>query len=313
MVRDETGLKTLQEHMRQLGRLDEHLSRQFAPILEAQKSLERSLQPIADLRCAISCKHEPFLKEQEKLREMLDAVNPPSYNLPDLFPAIDQIRRFQQSFINVIGPAFAELQRSFEELPPKIRQALMLLASHGWYLDADMPLEELWDLREALLAGEISVAEDVLVEYFDNQIKIIESEIVKQFPHRAHIISSAFRAHADEEYCLSIPVFLSQTDGICKERVGQYLFVKQNKKPQTAIYVERLAADTYEAALLSPLATTTPISASEGERNANVDFLNRHTVLHGESLSYGTKINSLKAVSLINYVSQSLMRNENCS
>ena len=70
--------------------------------------------------------------------------------------------------------------------------------------------------------------------------------------------------------------------------------------------MEQIAADTYGAALLSPLAETLPIGASEYERPTGFDELNRHMVLHGESLDYGTKINSLKAISLINYVAHVL-------
>jgi hypothetical protein len=57
------------------------------------------------------------------------------------------------------------------------------------------------------------------------------------------------------------------------------------------------------AAILSPLAETLPINASENERPRNFNGLNRHMVLHGESLDYGSKVNSLKAISLVNYVS----------
>jgi hypothetical protein len=60
------------------------------------------------------------------------------------------------------------------------------------------------------------------------------------------------------------------------------------------------------AALLSPLAQTLPIGASERQRNEEFIGLNRHMVLHGESLNYGNKINSLKAISLINYVAHVL-------
>lgn len=87
--------------------------------------------------------------------------------------------------------------------------------------------------------------------------------------------------------------------------------MKQNRKPRTAIYVEQIAVDTFRAVLLSPLAHSLPIGASEKERGAGFNELNRHMVLHGESLDYGTKTNSLKAISLINYVSHVLNSDDN--
>ncbi len=116
------------------------------------------------------------------------------------------------------------------------------------------------------------------------------------------MIESAFNAHRREKYELSIPVFLAQTDGICKETMDQYLFIKQNSKPCTAIYVKRTISGAFMKAILSPLSRTLPIEMSTHERPENFNELNRHMVLHGESLDYGTKINSLKVISLINYV-----------
>jgi len=77
------------------------------------------------------------------------------------------------------------------------------------------------------------------------------------------------------------------------------------------LYVEQIASDTYRAALLEPLAQTLPIGASQNERHDGFSELNRHMVLHGESLDYGTEKNSLKAISLINYVSIVLKLDDN--
>ena len=108
---------------------------------------------------------------------------------------------------------------------------------------------------------------------------------------------------------LSIPVLFAQTDGICREVVGHYLFTKTREKvprPRTAVYVETLAADAFMSAMLSPLAQTLPVNASERELSRDSGALNRHAVLHGTAFDYGTRINGLKAVSLINYVATTL-------
>lgn len=104
------------------------------------------------------------------------------------------------------------------------------------------------------------------------------------------------------------PIFLAQTDGICYEVVYQHLFmrVRGEKKPSTAIFVDTIASDTFRHALLSPLSQPLPISASKGERDESFNELIRHQVMHGESLVYGTEINSLKSIFLLNYVTQVL-------
>ncbi|WP_319558243.1 hypothetical protein [Thiomicrorhabdus sp.] len=300
------GMDALEKHFKQWKQISDRLQGQLGPVLEAQRALEKAMRPTLELQKALKSPLEPFLEEQRRLQKAFEGIKLPTYNLPDLSPFTKQIQQYQKSLSGIISPAFEELQRSFKELPPKIQEALLLLAQHGWYLDFNMPLPSLWEIKKAISSGEVEEVEEALVEYFESQLDEVEKSFGAKFPHRSHIISSAIKAHRNGEYFLSIPVFLAQTDGICKEVVDQYLFMKKDRKPRTAIYVEQVAADTYKAALLSPLAASTPISASEHEREEGFNLLNRHMVLHGESLDYGSKVNSLKAISLINYVSQAL-------
>lgn len=301
-----SGMDALEKHFKQWKQISDRLQGQLGPVLEAQRALEKAMRPTLELQKALRSPLEPFLEEQRRLQKAFEGIKLPTHSLPDLSPFAKQIQQYQKSLSGIISPAFEELQRSFKELPPKIQEALLLLAQYGWYLDFNMPLPSLLEIKKAISSGEIEEVEEALVEYFESQLDAVEKSFDAKFPRRSHIISSAIKAHRNGEHFLSIPVFLAQTDGICKEVVDQYLFMKKGRKPRTAIYVEQVAADTYKAALLSPLAASTPISASEHEREEGFNLLNRHMVLHGESLDYGNKVNSLKAISLINYVSQAL-------
>lgn len=274
MNTDEQAQVLLKEYAKQWQKSFDGVLTQLAPALDMQQQKVR-----ASLR--------PILEAQESLRK---ALAPVLELAQSLFPAVHQ-------FLRVLS-----------ELPAQIREAILVLAKRGWYFDHEMPLPRLWRLENALLEGDVARAEDALCEYFDGRLAGIEESILARFPHRAHLVRAAFDAHRKGEYALSIPVLLTQTDGICKEVMGKYLFIKGKKtgKPATAAYVEQITTDYYtaalSAALLTLVAETLPISESEGERPSGSDALNRHTVLHGEDLSYGTKRNSLKAVSLINYV-----------
>jgi len=231
--------------------------------------------------------------------------------MPFILSLANQIvdnQKFFQEFIN--SSVLRAIQHNFKYLPRKTQKAILILAEHGWYLDFKLPFSYLWTLQDALTSGYTSEVEEALIQHFEEQLPEIEGDILARFPRRDYIIGSAFRAHRQGEYFLSIPVLLIQVDGICKDVTGEYFFMRQNKKPGTAIYAERTDKTRFKNALLSPLATVTPICASEHEREDGFDLLNRHTVLHGESLDYGNKVNSLKAISLINYVSQILDKDE---
>ncbi|ADJ28446.1 hypothetical protein [Nitrosococcus watsonii] len=313
MTANAKDTKAMSTHLRQWQKMSERIQKHVESILKRQEELEKTVQPLLESRAALQKSLEPILADQEKWRKVIASSELPQYALPaDLWAIAEQAEKLRKSLEGIISPAFEEIQRSFKEHPPKTQTALILLATHGWYFDPEMPIPSLWKLGNALEKGSVQEVEEALTQYFEDRLDKIEASITGRFPTREKVIKAAFSAHRRCEYELSIPVFLSQTDGICKEVVNKYFFMKQNGKPCTAIYVEQIIApDTFRAALLSPLARSLPIGASEKERGADFNELNRHMVLHGESLDYGTKTKSLKAISLINYVSHVLKSDNN--
>jgi hypothetical protein len=291
--------------------IHESLQRSFAPLLENQQiyqaiavSVSTTQKVLEQAAAAFVSQQQSFqqmlasvVSQQQRYKDMLEALKP-----PDLSQLATQATEIQESIGRLVSPVLEELQRTFRELPPRTQEALLILGSHGWYMDMEMTFPGLWELKKALSEGNVEEAEKALVVHFENRLDKIEKSLIDKCPHRTHLRTAAFKAPRRQEYELSIPVLLAQTDGVCKETVSQYLFMRHNKKPRTAIYVEEIATDAFQAALLSPLAQTLPISASEHERPGDTDALNRHAVLHGDSLNYGSKVNSPKAISLINYV-----------
>ncbi|PIV20279.1 MAG: hypothetical protein COZ69_04115 [Deltaproteobacteria bacterium CG_4_8_14_3_um_filter_45_9] len=304
---NEATLDTVNVYLKQLQETVERIREQFLePVLRQREAFQQWMQPIIEAQNALQETLEPILAEQKRWKNVVESIQISKYTLPDISQIVQPSLEFQKSIQGLITPAFEQLQESFRRLPPRTQEAVLLLGEHGWYLDLEMPIPGLWELKKALSEGNVEEAEEALAEYFTGRLDEIEASIIERFPNRQKMIRAAFNAHRRQEYELSIPVFLAQTDGICKEVIKQYLFIKQNRKPRTAIYVEQIASNTFRAALLQPLAHPLPIAASERERAKGFNELNRHMVLHGESLDYGTQINSLKAISLINYVARVL-------
>jgi hypothetical protein len=256
---------------------------------------------IKEIQETIKAMLEPILIAQESLKKLGAAI------VYDISYATKQASELIMSFQEKIGSVLKEFQRNFRELPPRTQEAFLLLGHHGWYVDLEMSLPELWNPTKLFLEGNIAEAENALIDHFEGRIDKIEESISKKFPHREKLIRAAFNAHRRQKYELAIPVLFAQVDGICKEVGNEYLFKKDKKKPCIAKYVEQIASDTFRAAILSPLAQTLPIGVSKNERTEEFNELNRHMVMHGETVDYGSKINSLKAISLINYVAHVLM------
>ena len=213
----------------------------------------------------------------------------------------------------VAAPRIGEvIRRVAAEFPPAYRLALIEIAKRGWYIDQQMGLSMPPKLAAALAREESRhEAESELTAYFISRLDAIELEICERFPQRAHIIEPAFAAHRAGQYVLSIPVFLAQADGICYEKIRAYHFMRDrgsNQPPATARHARSDEHDLWNAIVLSPLSAVVPLNMNKNERGPDFLGLNRHTVMHGDSLDYGTEANSLKAISFLNYVSQVLTR-----
>jgi hypothetical protein len=266
--------------------------------LENSQAFAELVQSVGEAREVIRKSMEPVLAMQTSWKAVLESA--------EVRRGILGIQESIQTFLTYIAPALEKLRETYQELPPKIQEAVLLLGKYGWYFDLNMPLSGLWRLQKALSEGDVQDAEDALVKYYESRIDEIESSVLERFPERKELTEAAFNAHRSGDYISSIPVFLAQVDGVCKDVVGKYFFMKKDRKPRTAHYVEQIATDSFQAAICSPLANVLPINMSEYDRGEGFKELNRHMVLHGESLDYGTSINSLKAISLINYIAQVL-------
>ncbi len=265
-----------------------------------------------------------YLASQKAMAEMTERINvnfsqiaeqvakqwkPLAEQIPAL---MRNIAGWQEKFAERFVPIVRELQEVVKSLPPRIQEALLSLADKGWYLDPEMALPGLWLAQELARKGDSEQMEELLKNHFESQLGEIEESLVEAFPARERVLRSAFWAHRDERFELSVPVFLAQADGIFMDLTGYHFFMRDKKekdKPNLSTYIDGLVRDEMSAAMLSPLTRDIPIKASEGKREAIMKAqgletwqeLNRHLVLHGESLSYMKDTNSLKAISLIHY------------
>lgn len=291
------------EWMRQLSKQMLGFSQTVIENVVVHDQMAQIIQNLSQIRSPV----DDVLRFQSQLNLFAESVRIPSEILANLSSMLAaQFLELRQQIDSLVNPALIEFIESLEQLPDRTRIALMTLGKHGWYFDLEMTMPFLWELAESLDNGNVAEVDGALMDHFRERLASIEDELSMRFPHRSGVIGAAFRAHNRAEYELSIPVFLAQIDGICFETINAYLFRRKKNRPQTATYVDTLASNTLRFAMLYPLSQRMPIAESEHERDEYFDGLNRHQVLHGEVLDYGTEINSLKSISLLNYVSQML-------
>ncbi len=226
------------------------------------------------------------------------------------------VGRVQAAFRDGLGLVPGQLmewmgqwQEAQARLPARIRDDLQVLGEHGWYIDVEgMTFPEVYALVNALRCGgrDADDAHEQLCQHFESRMDEILDDVATRFPCRVKILRSAFAAHSRGEYELSVPALLAQTDGICKQQVGVQLWRRRNGRLRTAVTIESWRKSDLRKAMLHPFLVVLPIAFNEDERDGLAGILNRHAVLHGEDVTYATRRNGCRAISLLAYVASML-------
>ncbi|WP_227367446.1 hypothetical protein [Halomonas sp. M20] len=201
-------------------------------------------------------------------------------------------------------------------LPKDIEDESIKLMNRGWFiwfLDGTMP--DFSKKMNALVGKSESDQDSYMIDYIEENILHFESELCRIYPDRNNQIEDAFKSHHSEIYFSSIPTLLALSEGIGRDLYPSMgIFAKQKPKgPKTGlpktddIFDSISGLEVFEEAVLKPLrvsseVTKTIYSPTEEEKK----LLNRHLIMHGNSGLYGSKENSLKAISLVYFVHKSL-------
>ena len=192
----------------------------------------------------------------------------------------------------------ADLNQGYSKLIDNT--SVVALIEQGWYPYKAMSSMGLDTLAEGIVEDPASV-DEVLCEYYREHTSQIQAELVDAFPSRGHILGAAFHAHRWQEYELSVPVLLTQADGIWLDRCSRSLFSGGVEKAVQEM-LSGASSDVTATLISGLLHSTWPLALSESKRPTGFADVNRHQVLHGESNYYGTETNSLKAVAFIGFV-----------
>ena len=205
-------------------------------------------------------------------------------------------------FQKKIEPIRIGIGERLEELAERRQECSKTLIAYGWFLSPDTPTEQLQLFTGSLGVNAGRGKKDAIESYFRERIDSIERDLSGAYPRRSQILHDAFEAHRTGKYTLSIPVFLSQADGIWYDRFNKDFF-RSGKRENTLKNCKNDPQLQHIVTLLTLLEPkdqeNNPLWANETERDSSFDAFNRHQVLHGESVDYATEPNSLKAISLL--------------
>jgi hypothetical protein len=203
---------------------------------------------------------------------------------------------------------------------------ILTFAMHGWFIDSHMTVSYIREAAAVMRglsrqAGEangelLEEFHSQLVQHYDSRYEDIKASVIRQFSKRSDLLIQAFTAHEKGMYSLAIPVFIAQADGIYREEFGMPLFERFRSKsnPGLARVLESLKKQEFHSheitwsdylPLVFYFTAEGVIPFKEpvvGRMDCSRPSFSRHAIVHGLTTAYGTHENSLRYISLLNYL-----------
>ena len=236
----------------------------------------------------------------------------------------DNIGSFSKSIENIqkeIQKSCLAFQEAAKKLPEDLKKIQKYLAEKSWYISLDLPIDLSRKIADLIVEGKDDEIEKAMQNYARLRVASVKEKVIKLYPQRRRILEDAFLAHQKKLYSLSIPTFLIQAEGISKEILGVSLYAKKNNIPKTknklAERINKMKIgniiidlDSYTDILFEYFRFPTGININTKKQknikkkrdNCSVEYLNRHSVLHGENLNYAIEANSLRAIFILDFL-----------
>ncbi|EHO11453.1 hypothetical protein HMPREF9714_01347 [Myroides odoratimimus CCUG 12901] len=280
-------------------------------MLKPYREIEKVIEPIRKMQNQLSASTsalqkalEPTIKFQESLKEPLQKFQQSFEHINKIYASIP---KFENPILEHLE-TFKQIGERLKEYTEKTPEYFLLIAQNGWFIDLECELNLPSKVAYKIQNGELEIANNLLIEYYKENLEQIFEKLIVRHPNRKEILSQILNSYKTENHHLLIPTVLTQVDGICFDFTKKKFFIKEkNNKylPQVTTELEK-SAENFLNLYLSPLQNQTPIMVREQDINQFSCHLNRHEILHGISTDYGTEINSLKVISLLKYVSDLL-------
>lgn len=271
-----------------------------------------SIVPRNNLEIALAyLANNPIFDKLDAVGALMEKVQTivKNVDLGKLQPIFNGISILSQTLIEV-----QEANKLREQKYPELANNLLEYAAHSWFVSSILDFQSYEALGFAIDGvtdpeKRIMAIETAFSICYRENFSWLGEVLIEKIPSREFAIKPAINAHNRGEYALSVPVFLSQAEGILRDRTLSELFTKKDRVSEFA-KAERAKVVSDESwlsysddAYWVQLSGDLPIGWGPADRaKNNYTGINRNTVLHGIDNSYATETNSLKAFSLLCHV-----------
>lgn len=230
-------------------------------------------------------------------RCVIDSVQPP------LGATAAMLRTGSMIAINKTNKELNKIGSLVANWTTRQRELIINMSNEEWF-----PFEKCFG-RPPKVDENIS---DFMIKKIDTHYKLTKEEILKKNKDRSHILEVAFNLFEQENYIASIPLMLTQIDGMCYDQHGTFYFTSEKGIKKFPIMLQARMGEEENKDIYNLIKLIIDNSQRRfiSERFSNIDdvnefsILNRGAILHGHSkfLEYGNKINGYKVLSLLLYV-----------
>ncbi len=206
---------------------------------------------------------------------------------PEIVEAFKRISADYSAIHTHLQPILEQVGKNLKTFADRLPNDLKTLASHGWYVSSSSIPTDIYEVVNYLNKGEFTTADDTLSISFQEELDPIISRASRLYPERECVLNEAKKAHHMGMYFASTALFLSTADGI----VNGILFSLDK------LTRAKVNPDDFQKLFLQVIPINESMHSGQKKR-----YLNRNGVMHRYDTTYGTKINSLKALSLLGYI-----------
>lgn len=216
--------------------------------------------------------------KQKKLKQGNSDAKSEQIDLLDL--TVKKLRNFNKKTKHVVGNE---------------KELYSELANYGWYISGEINFGLYFKVFSLIATKDHTKARALLLKYYRANLVNLSDVLLRKHPNRRQIFLEAFAAHKKKQYFASTILFLSQADGICQGKIFRGKKVFNN-------YIESTKSTELIRFVLGK-ESAIDVDTRNPDRANYFSDLNRHGVMHGLHLDYGKEENSLKALSLLCFIS----------
>lgn len=184
------------------------------------------------------------------------------------------------------------------------------IASLGWYISPDLVSKYSFkEIHYFTKKENLNEFEEKLISESDKHIPLILKNCSVLFPERTPIFEEILKLYQNGFHFSIVNICYSQADGMCNRIWGFGFFDKEKptyklKSKDKFMEIESQMSKLFASQLEISQNEITINSKDKIFNNENLKnkSFNRHLVLHGHSINYGTKINAIRAIYLLDFL-----------